>query len=205
MNYKNKINKINNIIDNTTNNNSNQIITKNGYKCLGPCMEANKLFYHPITFQAIITKYPVCPIYDRNKHDPKNKDEVLIYDKCNIEDNNKINYKKYNIFDDNIYFCNSKNDFLVEVYNIKNIIDIINFFNDNFNELPIYTQKRLLNYIYDVYISYNDFPFELFSDKLIDVFNKIYKIKLNNNKIIKKIKTTKINNLFIYLLNKYTK
>jgi hypothetical protein len=164
------------------------------------------LFYNPVTFQAIIEDYPACPIYKKNKHDPKKKDEILLYDKCNIEDNKKLDTNIiYNIFDDDIYFCNSANDFLVEVYNIRNIIDIINFLNDNINELPDYTQKRILNYIYNVYKNHDDFPFELFSEKIIEIFNKIYKIKLNILKVNKKIKTDKIDNIFEYLFTKYSK
>ena len=202
INQINKNNKINKNEKDKTLADNNQIISKDGYKCLGPCFNNDTLFYHPITFEAIEQKFPVCPIYDIDKN---NKDRFLIYDKCNIKNNNKDNYKKYNIFDDNIYFCNSENDCLIEVYNIKNIIDIINFLNNNLSELPLFTQKRMLDYIFNVYISYDDFPFELFSEKIVDVFNKIYKIKLNIHKIIKKIKSTKIINLFQYLFNKYLK
>ena len=205
MNYKNNKNNIikNKNIDNNT---TNQILSKNGYNCLGPCIEADTLFYNPVTFQAIIEDYPSCPIYKKNKHDPKKKDEILLYDRCNIEDNKKLDKNIiYNIFDDDIYFCNISNDFLVEVYNIRNVIDIINFLNDNINELPDYTQKRILNYIYSVYKNHDDFPFELFSEKIIEIFNKIYKIKLNILKVNKKIKTDKIDNIFEYLFTKYSK
>jgi hypothetical protein len=206
----NSKNKINNIVTYNKNINQNKIISKNGYECLTPCVKPNTLFYNPITLQAIIEDFPACPIYRKNKHDPDNKDQILVHDRCNLNDNSKINYKKQNIFDDNIYFCSSSKEFLIEIYNINNIIDIINFLNDNLNELPDYTQKRLLNYIYDVYILNDDFPYELFSQKIIDVFNKIYKIKLDLHKIIKKIKNNKLDNkkninIIDYLFNKYSK
>jgi hypothetical protein len=209
----NSKNKINNIIEynnnnernkNNINENSNSIITKNGYKCIAPCIDKNTLYYHPITFQAIQKSYPSCPIYDMHAH----KDQVLYYDKCNIKDNNNIKNKKYNIFDNDndIEFAITPNNFLIEVYDIKNIIDVINFLNNNIHDLPIYTQKRLLNYIYDIYNTYDDFPFDLFIQITIDIFDKIYKIKLNIIKINKKIKTIKNkNNIFEYLLNKYSK
>jgi hypothetical protein len=177
MNYKNNTTKNNNIDNNTT----NQIISKNGYNCLGPCVEANTLFYNPITFQAIIEDYPSCPVYKKNNHDPKKKDEILLHDKCNIEDNEKLDKNIiYNIFNDDIHFCNTINDFLVEVYNIRNVIDVINFLNDNINELPDYTQKRLLNYIYTVYKNHDDFPFELFYKYYMILSNFTWKlIKFN--------------------------
>jgi hypothetical protein len=204
-------NKIDNIVNytknnkNNVNNINNVIISKNGYECLTPCVKPNTLFYNPITLQGIIEDYPSCPVYRKNKHDPLNIDQLVIYDKCNLNDNKKISYKEQHIFDDSLYFCNSANDFLIEIYNINNIIDVINFLNDDLNEIPDYSQKRLLDYIYEVYIEYDDFPYELFSQRLIEVFNKIYKIKLNYLKIYKNIKNKKKINIFDYLFNKYLK
>jgi hypothetical protein len=191
-------------ISKNSTNTTNNIITNNGYKCIAPCFDKNTLYYHPITFQGILEKnFPSCPVYDFNNQ----KDEVILYDKCNIKDNTNINTKKYNIFDDNIEFAITSNNFLIEVYNIKNIIDVINFLNNSIEELPIYTQKRLLVYIYNIYSNYDDFPLESFSNITINIFNKIYKIKLDIIKITNKIKKikNKNNNIFDYLLNKYSK
>jgi len=203
-----------NIKNNNNNNNKlNQIITQNGYSCLAPCSKPNQLFYHPITYDAYQVPYSACPVYDKNHTNSKN---IILLDKCSIDEN--ITYQNYNIFDDSFQISHTTNEFLIEIYNIKNIIDLINFINNNFNELPVHTQKRLLNYFLDVYILHDDLPIEIISEKILDVFFKIYKINLNINKIINKIKLTrnkikKINNNFIYnnndffnyLFNKYSK
>jgi hypothetical protein len=176
------------------------------------------MFYHPVTYEAIQKPYPVCSTYNFDRNDI-NKKNIILFDKCNVNDNSNNNdYINYNIFDDDLHIGNTTNDFLIKIYNINNIIELIDFINNNFNDLPIYTQQRLLNYFLDVYIIHDDFPIKLIAEKILEVFFKIYKINLNINRISYKIKsikskTKKINNNFIYnnndffnyLFNKYSK
>jgi len=171
------------------------------HNCITKCNPPKTIYYHPVTLQPIfVNNTYTCATYDIDNNKYINT--------CNPQDKFTPDYNFFNIFDDNFTFSNTTNNFLIQVYNINNIMDVINFLNENIDKLPDYTQKRLLEYILDVYIKHDDFPLDLFVQKLIIVFNNIYNIKLIPTKIIKKIKNLNNNinhNFFNHLFIKYSK
>ena len=187
-------------------NNSKTIYSNKGYKCIGPCYPENTIFYNPLGLIASISNYPSCPI---NKEYDKENDNYIYADECNKKDVN-YDFMNYDIFDESVKICIDKNHFLIEVYNIKNLKESINFLNDSLYTLPIYSQKRILDCIYATYSKYNEFPLKIFSEKLQLILKKIYKIKIDVIKIYEDlIKIHHINdnnndNLYIYFIDKYS-
>lgn len=113
-------------------------------------------------------------------------------DKCFKEDINKGELY-FDVFSDYIQIATSSFDFLSQIYNLNNISDIVHFLSYTIDTLPIYSQRRLLGAIYDVYYKYIEFPKLLFCKKLLFVLTDVYKISgLDENKI--KTKLDNINN-----------
>jgi hypothetical protein len=121
------------------------------YKCIGPCYPANKLYYHPLTLQAIKNNTSTCAtqLY-------KIDNNIKIHDKCILNEN--YNYDNYDLFSDVIQIAMSDNIFLEQIYNIKNIVNVELFLDNDIKQLPILSQKRILNSIYRVYRDYDSFP-----------------------------------------------
>ncbi len=181
---------------NSDNNNINS-------KCIGPCYKKNTLFYHPLTLEAIIdTEQNMCPI---NPIFNDILNETVYCGKCNIDES--IDYTKYDIFTDIIQFASTDENFLKEFYNISTINDIEIFLENNINELPFYTQKRILNSIYQIYKDDDTFPNNNYINLVKNILNKIYNIEIKSKKIIDKIMKNKYknnwNNIFTYFSNKY--
>jgi hypothetical protein len=173
----------------------------NKYKCIGPCYPANTLYYNPISLQAIKSKNDSCPIYPRlNEHTGK----VKIKDKCVINEN--YDYENYDIFDDVVQVATSDNTFLEQIYNIKNIYDVELFLENDIKQLPILSQKRLLNSIYKVYRDNDSFPNDTFVSLIKNLIKKKYNVKIKSKIILGKIMDNKYgkiwNNLFASLLDK---
>lgn len=185
-------------------------IYKNTYKypksidnhnCLGPCYPPNTVFYHPLYLTPKIFNDYVCPIYKTVNKDNKS----VVVDKC-YEKDLTTNYKNYELFEDIVQIANTPESFLEQIYNIVSIQDIIRFLNNSIDELPIYTQKRILDSIYSSFITNDDFPKELFSEKVQNVLKNIYNINISVDKINNKIFSNKnIDNIFLYLIKKYSK
>ena len=88
---------------------------------------------------------------------------------------------------------------LEQIYNIISIQDVITFLNNSIDEMPIYSQRRLLDCIYSSFIINNNFPKELFSEKIQHILKTIYDIDISVKKIQKKISSNKnINDIFLY-------
>ena len=169
----------------------------NNLDCLGPCYPPNTIYYHPIYFTPQIFNDFTCPI---TRILDKNKD----IDRCKEEDVSN-DYKDFDIFEPIVHIANTPKTFLEQIYNINIIQDVIQFLEDSIDELPIYSQKRLLESIYETYIDNSSFPKELFSEKVHNVFKKIYKINLPIDKISSKLfSDKKYDNLFEYFYNKYS-
>ena len=151
----------------------------NNLDCLGPCYPPNTIYYHPIYFTPQIFNDFTCPI---TRILDKNKD----IDRCKEEDVSN-DYKDFDIFEPIVHIANTPKTFLEQIYNINIIQDVIQFLEDSIDELPIYSQKRLLESIYETYIDNSSFPKELFSEKVHNVFKKIYKINLPIDKISSKL------------------
>ena len=165
--------------------------------CLGPCYPPNTIYYHPIYFTPQVFNDFTCPI---TRIKDKNKD----IDRCKEEDVSN-DYKEFDIFEPIVHIANTPKTFLEQIYNIISIQDVITFLNNSIDEMPIYSQRRLLDCIYSSFIINNNFPKELFSEKIQHILKTIYDIDISVKKIQKKISSNKnINDIFLYFTQKYS-
>jgi hypothetical protein len=170
-------------------------------ECISKCFPENTLFYHTISNKPII--------YD------KEKCSIL-----NSLDENKIKDCKSNNFVDNIddndsiisILINNSYSYLNNIYNLKSYDDVLNFLEINIKDLPILSQKRILNCIYCAYINYSEFPNKKYIFNVKNVLILIYNLKIHSNKIYTKIIKLKNNNkykenndIFQYLYEKFKK
>lgn len=184
------------------NNKTGNVLDLNN-KCIGPCYPPNVIFYNPINLQSF--KNPtesMCPI-KKTRID----DKIKYIDKCYPIDEN---YEKYDLFNDNVSICKNDNEFLSQIYNIKNLQDSVHFLDDNFDILPLYSKIRLINAIVNVYSNFIEFPHKLASIKIKNILDELYDTKINENKIYSSImnqveKKKKINNIIEYFGNKLEK
>jgi hypothetical protein len=192
--------------NNTTN--SNEIVSVNGIKCVGPCYPPNTFYYNPLTLTPIkVSNLPSCPT--RNYEGINNGEKTkLYYDICYPEDVNK-DYTSFSLFDDVFKIANTPNNFLKQIYSINDITDLVNFLSNSFETLPIYSQKRLGKVIFEVYWKYIEFPKSLFVKNLVNILHKVYGIPLNQLsdekktiKILDKISNDSLD-LYDYLLEKF--
>ena len=199
-----KINRYNSEKNNEKDNLIKTIISNKGYKCIGPCYPPNTIFYNPLGLIPTLSSEPTCPI----KKSFDNEYGKFIYaDKCNIEDIN-YNYNNLDIFDESVKIALTSDLFLKQIYNIKNISDVVIFLNDTINNLPIYSQKRILNCIIKTYKNINEFPFKIIIEKINIILKHINKFTIPTNKIYDEIILFNKNNnedIFNYLTNKYSK
>ena len=180
------------IYNNFKNHNDEKIKSVQGYDCIGPCYSPNTYYYNPLDLSIISNSYPSCPIKPINLIDSKGQIIKKKSDKCFEEDINKGKLY-FDIFSDHIQIATSSFNFLSQLYNLNNISDIVHFLSYTIDTLPIYSQRRLLRAIYDVYYKYIEFPKLLFCKKLLFILTDIYKITgLDENKI--KSKLDRINN-----------
>lgn len=172
----------------------------NNNDCLAPCYPPNTIYTHPIYFTPVIFNNITCPILEK-----KNADGDLIrIDICDKDDLND-DYINFDIFEPILHIANTSKSFLEQIYNIFTIQDVNKYLEDSIDELPIYTQKRLLNTIYLVYESNISFPKDLFVEKVHNILKKIYKINLPTEKIYRKIYSDKnIQDIFDYFSYKYS-
>ena len=162
---------------------SNKINSVNGYECIGPCYPSNTVYYNPLNLVPIKNEFPSCPIKSTKITNNIGDKTTIDYDKCNDEDINK-GHLHFDIFNDFIQISTSSDNFLKEIYNINDIYDIVKFLSNSIDSLPIYSQRRILKAIYEVYYKYVEFPKLLFSSKLLVVLKNIYKINNFNEKNI---------------------
>lgn len=167
--------------------NKKKIKSIEGYECIGPCYPPNTYYYNPSNLGIIKNPYPSCPIKQREIIDP----DGFTYKKYSAEcDEKDINNGElyFDFFSDNIQIATSSSNFLSEIYNLSNISDTVRFLTNEFDNLPIYTQRRLLEAIYSTYYKYNEFPKLLFVEKLLFILKNIYRItNLSKDKIMHKL------------------
>ncbi len=169
----------------------------NNLDCLGPCYPPNTIYYHPIYFTPQIFNDYTCPTV-------RNKDKNQDIDICKEEDVSN-DYKDFDIFEPIVHIANTPKTFLEQIYNINIIQDVTQFLEDSIDELPIYSQKRLLECVYETYLDNPSFPKELFSEKVYNILKKMYKINLSIDKISSKLfSDKKYDNIFEYFYNKYS-
>lgn len=167
------------------NNNSTngKIKSIEGYDCVGPCYPANTYYYNPLDLSVISNNFASCPINPIDTVYLNNKIIKKKSDRCNDADVNKGNLY-FDIFSDYIQIATSPSNFLSQIYNLNNLTDIVHFLSNSIDTLPIYSQRRLLKAIYNVYYKYVEFPKLLFCKKLLFVLKNIYNIKnLDENEI----------------------
>ena len=156
------------------------------FKCIGPCYPAEMLFYHPLTLQGIKNKYNSCPI-----RLTKVNNDIITNDKCKV--NTDFDYDNYDMFADIFQVAKSDDDFLNQIYNIRNIHEVEIFLENNLNQLPNLSQIRILNSIYKVYRDNDLFPSKTFILNIKKILKNNYNIDLNKEKILNKIMLDKHN------------
>jgi len=175
-------------------------------KCIGPCYPKNTLFYNPITLEAFKSKEQnLCPIDPKSVNGFIDEEQV---DKCNINDEN-FDYENYDMFEDILQIAITYDVFLKQIYDLSNFQQVNHFIENNINELPILTQKRLINSIYQVYKDDDSFPTDNYIVVIKHIFKELYNIDAKSKKIINYIMNNKYKtnwtDLFKYLYKKLSK
>lgn len=186
----------------------NKIIKSiDGYDCIGPCYPANTIYYNPISLTPIKSTFPTCPIKKTISLQDSGEKTIIYANECKKSDITD-EYKYFDIFDDSVQIANSSDNFLKQIYEINNIQEVVYFLNSSIDVLPIYTQKRILKAIHDVYYKYIEFPKLFFADKIFKILNEVYKInlKITSNELIKDLDIVSLNSYEIYkfLIKKYS-
>ena len=148
-------------------------------------------FFPQICF---ISKNNSCPIELQ-----KIGDKIKIKDKCTL--NEKYDYNNYDMFADVIQVATSDNNFLEQIYNIKNIYDVELFLENNMKQLPNLSQIRIINCIYKVYRDNDSFPSNNFVSLLKSLIKKNHDIKIKSKKILSKIMENKYSNKWNNIIN----
>lgn len=209
-NSKNKENLKNSNIAKDTKKNV-QIKSVDGFNCIGPCYPPNTIYYNPLSFTPIKAIYPSCPIKKTTITNENNQKEIIFSDKCYEKDIGE-GHIYFDIFNDSVQIANTPDIFLKQIYSIKNMYDVVVFLNSSIDNIPIYSQRRLLMAIYEVYYKYVEFPKQLFLKKIIRVLKQIYKITqeldekkvgLELDKLDKLDNLSKSNDIYAFLIEKY--
>lgn len=174
-------------------------------ECISKCYPKNTLFYFKPDNHPVIMDKNMCSILPGYQDD----NNIKKFKECssnNFVDNIDENDNFLNILINNSY------SFLNNIYNLKTYEDILIFLETNIKELPIITQKTILNCIYCAYINYSEFPNKKYVFKVKKVLELVYNIKIHSNKIYNKIIKLKNNNnykenndIFQYLYSKFNK
>lgn len=124
----------------------------NGRRCLTKCYPKGETFLHPVLLTGIRTdnanSCAIDPIHS-NEHQYIKENELVITDKCKLEDN-KI-FKTPNELESillSFYF--NPSDFLANIYGLKSFDDVIYWTTEN-EYLPFGTIKRVHNCAWKVY------------------------------------------------------
>jgi hypothetical protein len=177
----------------------------NNNKCLGPCYPSKYIYKHPIILKEII---------DMNKNTcPIKNEQKMVKDECNVITKD---YDKYNPYETNyINYSIAYNDdaYLKQIYNINNIADVKKFLELNIETLPLLSQKRILNCIYNAYLHDELFPNKIYINLIRKILKKIFELDISSTKIYKQIMKNKKKcvdikdtfDIFLFLFNKYCK
>jgi hypothetical protein len=184
----------------------------NNNKCLGPCYPSKYIYKHPLFLQEYINlDKNTCPIKYNSEVNLDSK--FLINDECATVTKN---YDKYNPYKNDYinYSLAYNNDaYLKQIYNINNIADAKKYLELNIETLPLLSQKRILNSIYNVYLNDDSFPNKTYINLVKNILKKIFEIEISSTKIYKQIMknkkksidTTNTFDIFLFLFNKYCK
>lgn len=183
------------------------LMSVNNNKCLGPCYPSKYIYKHSLYLNEIID-------LDKNTCSIKgNQKTNVIKDECAVVTKD---YEKYNIYEtDYINYSIAFNDdvYLKQIYNINNIVDARKYLELNIETLPLLSQKRILNSIYNAYLSDDSFPNKIYINLVKNILKKIFEIEISSTKIYKQIMKNKKKNenensnidIFLFLFNKYCK
>ena len=145
--------------------------------------------------RAIKNNYASCPVY------PTSNDISSFSAQCSNYKSNE-NYKTHQLFDNAYKVANSPHMFLKQIYELHNFEDVEHFLKVLIATKPFYTQKRILEAIFETYRTLNEFPTDNFINSLNDI-KIIYSKKITKEKLRKKVLKIKNNyniiNLFDYL------
>jgi hypothetical protein len=172
-------------------------------ECISKCYTKNTLFYNKTdNFPVILDKDKCSILSEFNDNSIKTKECKTNNFVDNIDENDNF----INILINNSY------SYLNNIYDLKTYDDILSFLETNIKELPLLTQKRILNCIYCAYINYSEFPNKKYIFKVKNILNLIFNLKIHSNKIYNKIIKLKNNNkykenndIFQYLYSKFNK
>ena len=201
-NFKFFINKINNNF--FVSNKSNFDYSNN--ECIGPCFPKNNYIYNPISLVIDKTNDSMCPV----KPFTNSNNERINFKECNYRGDKS--YLNFDVLDHNnpfLLIARNDNLFLKEIYNINDINQAYDFINNEFNNLNIYTQKRIINAIFNSYIRDELFPNNTFINYTKKILSSLYKTNVSFDKIYKNIVKIKnkdiiqIDDIFSYFFNKY--
>jgi len=170
-------------------NKSEKIKSVEGYDCIGPCYPPDTFYYNPTNLTLIKNNYPSCPIKPQTITNPDGSKSGLnlVSSKCDNENIGK-GHLYFDIFSDYVQISTSSDNFLSEIYNLSTIADVVHFMTSSLDTLPIYSQRRVLKAIYEVYFKYVEFPKNLFAKKILFILKNIYKINnFDENKILLKL------------------
>ena len=152
-------------------------------ECISKCYPKNTLFYDTMDGKPYLFDTDKCTILIK-MNEETTKDCKTNNFVNNIDDeDNLLNILIYNSY-----------SYLNNIYNLKTYDDILNFLEINIKELPIFSQKRILNRIYLAYINYSEFPNKKYIFKVKKILNLVYNINIHSNKIYNKIIKLKNNN-----------
>ncbi len=177
--------------------------SENKFTCIGPCYPPNIIYYHPLYFDGIINYDDhTCPIKTAEFEGKK-----INHDFCDPKQNT-YNPKTFDIFEDVVQIANTPKLFLEQIYKIDDLEDCVKYLNDDFDNIPVYSQKRIINAIVLTWGKNINFPLNLIAHKVKIILEKIFDINLSVEKISKKISNIKdkqnYNDIFNYFL-KYSK
>ena len=156
---------------NSANNNfSNNNFSNNNNDNIGPCFPRNKLYYNPFSLK--LDKYDYIAQFSNiiGEIDKCDDDMVLVN---NMHD-------RYDLFSEPFEIASDDEMFLKQIYKIYNIQNVNEFLLSSIDTLPVNTQKRILNAIFNVYFGYVEFPKKIYIDKMLIVLKEIYNIDDNH-------------------------
>ena len=113
------------------------------------------------------------------------------------------------MFEDILQIAINFDVFLKQIYDLSNFQQVNHFIENNINELPLLSQKRLINSIYQVYKDNDIFPTDNYIRVIKHILKELYDIDAKSKKIINYIMNNKYktnwDDLFEYLYKKLSK
>jgi hypothetical protein len=178
----------------------------NNNKCLGPCYPPKYIYKHPLFLKEYINlDKNTCPI---------KYNQQTINDECAVVTKDYNNHNPYETDYINYSFAYNDDVYLKQIYNINNFANVKKYLELNIETLPLLSQKRILNCIYNQYLNNDLFPNKKYINLVKNILEKIFEIEISSTKIYKQIMKNKKKggeefkdtvDIFLFLFNKYCK